>query len=367
MQPVQPAERVSSPDAAIPPSAPAPPAPSTNPIVAIQGERGSFSDEAVGRYWNSGAVALPQIDCARVISAVRDGRAMYGILPMENSIAGRVAEAHAALEAAPDIVTLDEVRVPIAQCLVAPRGATLDSIRHVFSHPVALRQCGRFLGAHPRIEAHSAYDTAGAARDVAARGRVDEAAIASRSAAARYGLSMLTCEIGDDPGNETRFAVIARRTERTAPAHATNGLTSPPAPTSPSNVAPVAAPPATIGAIRGATTVEADDTLLIHEATSELLRELLHRNALTPDRVISAIFTVTADLRSEFPARAARDLGFHDVPMINALEVSVPGSLSRCIRVLLHVSGPLPTTRGHSVYLRSAATLRPDLGIGSGG
>ena len=358
MHSAHPAERLSPIDPAVSPNATARPEPSSHPIVAIQGERGSFSDEAIGRYWNGEAIALPQIDCARVIGAVRSGRATHGILPLENSIAGRVAEAHAALAAAPDVVVVDEIRVPIIQCLVAPRGATLDSIRQVFSHPVALRQCGRFLEAHPRMEPHSAYDTAGAARDVAARGRVDEAAIASRSAAARYGLSVLTCEIGDDPGNATRFAVIARRPEAIASVHVTNG----------ESPAPVATMPplgAAMGAIRGATTVDADDTLLIHEATSELLRELLHRNALTPDRVISAIFTVTADLRSEFPARAARDLGFHDVPMINALEVSVPGSLPQCIRVLLHVNGPLPTPRGHSVYLRSAATLRPDLGIGS--
>ena len=88
------------------------------------------------------------------------------------------------------------------------------------------------------------------------------------------------------------------------------------------------------------------------------------RNGLTPERVISAIFTVTADLRSEFPARAARDLGFHDVPMISAVELAVPGSLARCIRVLLHVTGPLASARGTPVYLRGAATLRPDLMTG---
>jgi chorismate mutase len=66
--------------------------------------------------------------------------------------------------------------------------------------------------------------------------------------------------------------------------------------------------------------------MLIHEATSELLSELLRRNDLSPDRVISAIFTVTPDLRSEFPARAARDLGLHEVPMLCAVEMSVPGA-----------------------------------------
>jgi chorismate mutase len=120
-----------------------------------------------------------------------------------------------------------------------------------------------------------------------------------------------------------------------------------------------------MGALRGATTVAADETLLIHEATLQLLTELLSRNDLTPERIISAIFTVTPDLRSEFPARAAREIGFHEVPMICAVEMAVPGALARCIRVLLHVTGPLQPPRGRSVYLRGAAGLRPDLTAGS--
>jgi chorismate mutase len=116
-----------------------------------------------------------------------------------------------------------------------------------------------------------------------------------------------------------------------------------------------------VHALRGATTVEADDTVRIHEATCELISALLERNHLTADDIISAIFTMTADLRSEFPARAARDIGLHDVPMICATEIAVPGSLPRCIRVLLHVTGPLPATRGTGVYLGGARALRPDL------
>ena len=314
----------------------------TRPIVAIQGELGSFSDEAVARYWDGQGSALPQIDCARVIAAVVSGRATHGLLPVENAIAGPVAEAHAAIAAASEVEVVGEIVLPIGQCLLAPPGATLESLRGVYSHPVALQQCARFFEEHPHLRPHEAYDTAGAARDVAARGRWCDAAIAGRRAAARYGLSILLEDISDRPDNETRFRIVARRRDQTA------------------RPRPVQRE-GTVGAIRGATTVPSDDTLLIHDATSELLSELLRRNELTPDQVISAIFTVTPDLRSEFPARAARDLGLHEVPMLCAVEMSVPGALPRCIRVLLHVAGPLPTARGYSVYLRDAAALRPDL------
>ena len=114
-------------------------------------------------------------------------------------------------------------------------------------------------------------------------------------------------------------------------------------------------------ALRGATTVAVDEAVLIHSATSELLTTLMERNGLGVDRIISAIFTVTPDLRSEFPARAARDLGLDEVPMICAQEIPVPGALPRCIRVLLHVTGPPAFGRGVPVYLGWAISLRPDL------
>ena len=116
-----------------------------------------------------------------------------------------------------------------------------------------------------------------------------------------------------------------------------------------------------VRALRGATTVSADDAGLVREATAELLRAMLEANALAPSRVISAIFTVTPDLRSEFPARAARELGWHDVPLLCAQEIAVPGALPRCIRVLLHADLSRPRPHVRHVYLRDAASLRPDL------
>lgn len=116
-----------------------------------------------------------------------------------------------------------------------------------------------------------------------------------------------------------------------------------------------------VRALRGATTVDRDDPGAIRHATRELLESLVERNGIAPDDIVSAIFTVTDDLRSEFPARAARDLGWADVPLLCALEIPVPGALPRCIRVLLHAESSQPRDAVRHVYLRDARTLRPDL------
>lgn len=114
-------------------------------------------------------------------------------------------------------------------------------------------------------------------------------------------------------------------------------------------------------AIRGATTVEADEPGRIAEAVEEMLAEIERRNGLGRDRVVSAHFTVTDDLRSEFPARAARLWGWRDVPMLSTVEVPVTGSLERCIRVLVHAEFEQPRASVRHVYLREARGLNPDL------
>ena len=108
--------------------------------------------------------------------------------------------------------------------------------------------------------------------------------------------------------------------------------------------------------IRGATTVAADVPELIDEAVVELLAELLEQNGLTPEDCISILFTATVDLVSTFPATAARRAGFGEVPLI-----PVPGSMERCIRVLLHVHTTRERSDLHHVYLREAKGLRDDL------
>lgn len=115
-----------------------------------------------------------------------------------------------------------------------------------------------------------------------------------------------------------------------------------------------------VRAIRGATSVDEDTTEAILDSTSELIAEVLGRNDLTPDDLISIIFTATPDLTAEFPAVAARAAGLTTVPLICAAEIAVPQSLPMCIRLMLHCT--LPADRPvHHVYLRRARELRPDL------
>ena len=117
-----------------------------------------------------------------------------------------------------------------------------------------------------------------------------------------------------------------------------------------------------IRGIRGATTVTADEPDLILEATRELLEEILTENqTMRPEDVGSAIFTVTDDLASTFPAQAARQMGWGLVPMLCAREIPVPDSLPRVIRVLVHWNTDVPQNEITHVYLREAVKLRPDL------
>ncbi len=112
--------------------------------------------------------------------------------------------------------------------------------------------------------------------------------------------------------------------------------------------------------LRGAVSVERNQGDLILRATEELMRELIARNSLDPDQVVSCIFTATNDLDAEFPAVAARGLGFERVPLLCAREIDVPGSLPRVIRVLIHHYAD-PAHVARHVYLGEARALRADL------
>jgi monofunctional chorismate mutase len=116
-----------------------------------------------------------------------------------------------------------------------------------------------------------------------------------------------------------------------------------------------------IAAVRGAIDVTANTARDIQERTARLLTALIEANGLDPARIVSAVFTTTADLDADFPAHAARRLGWADVPMLNAREIPVPGSMPRVVRVLLTVGGVPWGARLKPLYLDGAATLRPDL------
>src|ERR1700761_7347936 len=114
-------------------------------------------------------------------------------------------------------------------------------------------------------------------------------------------------------------------------------------------------------AVRGAIQVDADDRDSILEGTRELVAEVLARNGIDVADIVSVIFTATPDLTADFPAYAARTLGFDDVPLLCASEIAVPGALPRVIRLLAHVETPLARAQIRHVYLRGAAALRRDL------
>ena len=113
--------------------------------------------------------------------------------------------------------------------------------------------------------------------------------------------------------------------------------------------------------IRGAITVAENSAEAIGEATKHLLGEIVSRNGIELDEITSVLFSLTADLCAQFPALFAREMGWVDIPMLHFTEVAVPGSMERCIRVLLHVNTHLTQSEITHVYLNGAAALRPDL------
>ncbi len=116
-----------------------------------------------------------------------------------------------------------------------------------------------------------------------------------------------------------------------------------------------------VRAIRGAIQVDANDRDSIIAGTTELVTQVMERNELTTDDVISVLFTATPDLTAEFPALAARKLGFHDVPLICTTEIDVPGALPRVVRLMAHVETDRPRAAIQHVYLRGAVALRQDI------
>lgn len=115
--------------------------------------------------------------------------------------------------------------------------------------------------------------------------------------------------------------------------------------------------------IRGATTVERNEREEILSATTELLQLMIRQNELQTEDIASAIFSLTEDLNAEFPAVAARMLGWTEVPLMCTREIPVPGSLGMCIRVLLHVNTTRSLAEIRHVYIRGAANLRPTFAV----
>jgi prephenate dehydratase len=177
--------------------------------VAFQGEHGAYSELAAELLW-PGSARLPFRENDDVVRAVARHEADTGVLAIENSLAGSVTATIDALFDADDVHVVCEAVVPINHCLLGLPGTSLEDIRSVESHPIALAQCRSFLDRHPGLEPRSVYDTAGAARDIAGAGDPRRAALAGVAAAERYGLSILERNVEDRPDNRTRFIGVSR-------------------------------------------------------------------------------------------------------------------------------------------------------------
>jgi prephenate dehydratase len=182
--------------------------------IAIQGELGSFSHQAAEAMLPLAKV----VPCARsleVFDRVRRGAVDGAVIPIENSLAGSVAE-HFDLLLGRDVHILREFRLRIVHNLIALPGTRLANVRRVFSHPVALDQCRDLFAKNPKLQPVPFYDTAGSVKHVMAEGLRDAAAIASRRAAEVYGAKILKAGIEDDKKNFTRFFLIKRGKPRAA-------------------------------------------------------------------------------------------------------------------------------------------------------
>lgn len=177
-------------------------------VVAFQGELGAYSEEAAYQFFSPAIKPLPCEKLEDVFDSVTQGQSNYGIIPVENSLEGSISKSYDLLLES-DLVVSGEVELRISHCLIANPGASLDSIKKVYSHPQALGQCQTFLK-HLGAELVPTYDTAGSVKMVREMGITAVAAIASRHAAEMYGLNILRAEIEDSPNNYTRFFIIGR-------------------------------------------------------------------------------------------------------------------------------------------------------------
>ena len=175
--------------------------------IAFQGAPGAYSDLAC-RAARPGMTTLPCATFEEAFAAVREGRAALAMIPIDNTVAGRVADIHHLLPES-GLHIVGEHFQPVVHHLLAPKGATLKSLKTVHSHVHALPQCRKLI-AELGLKAIVHADTAGAAADVAARGDTSESAIASELAGQIYGLQSLRADVADLKNNTTRFVIMRR-------------------------------------------------------------------------------------------------------------------------------------------------------------
>jgi len=175
--------------------------------IAFQGAPGAYSDLAC-RNAKPGMTTLPSATFEEAFAAVREGRAELAMIPIDNTVAGRVADIHHLLPGS-GLHIVGEHFQPVVHHLLAPKGATIQGLKTVHSHVHALPQCRKLI-AELGLKAVVHADTAGAAADVAARNDPSEAAIASELAGKIYGLASLRANVADLDNNTTRFIIMRR-------------------------------------------------------------------------------------------------------------------------------------------------------------
>src|SRR2546421_12872054 len=177
--------------------------------IAYQGDPGAFS-EAASRLVSSDAALIPCKAFEEVFASVEQGPAQYGVLPIENSIGGSIHRNYDLLMEN-HLPIVGEVEVPVVHHLLALPGASVASMKRVYSHPQALAQCERFLRTLSGVEIIATYDTAGSAKMIADGKLMDAAAIASARAGEVFGLVSLAASVQDFDDNITRFLVVGRQ------------------------------------------------------------------------------------------------------------------------------------------------------------
>lgn len=176
-------------------------------VIAFQGVHGAYSEQAIRQHFGDSVDTYPCRDFAELFRKIHENKVVkYGILPVENALAGAVAQAYELLLDY-DLRIQAEVILHVHHNLLVPHGLNMQDVRCVRSHPQALAQCEKFLRRY-NLEPVPVYDTAGAARDLAANPEPHTAAIASRMAAQLYGLDVLEAEIEDVAFNYTRFFIL---------------------------------------------------------------------------------------------------------------------------------------------------------------
>jgi prephenate dehydratase len=181
--------------------------------VSYQGEPGAFSEQAAKAYFGKGCTAVARETFHEIFEDVYAGRSGYAMVPIENSLHGSVHQNYDLLWNY-RLFIVGEVKLRIKMNLLALPGIKLKDLRAVYSHPQALGQCEKFLRGLKGVAVNPFYDTAGAAKMIAAECRADAAAIASSQAASDYGLAILRAGIENDHRNFTRFLVVARKQAR---------------------------------------------------------------------------------------------------------------------------------------------------------